>query len=207
VADDVYGFDRARAERLKAIADHPRVINSLRPPRKRQPTGGGEQLAFYKAAEDLAPTRSWFYANPCDRNGNITDDTDFTMVYKWGTSLTNMRAGYLMLTTVVDGDRVPIPIDCVPTSCANSGASVTADSAPAGEVGTSYTYTFTTAGLSSAATATGLPDGLTLSGTTISGTPTTAGSFYVKITGPKTVGSTNCNVTRIVLITIAEEPE
>jgi hypothetical protein len=163
-----------------------------------------DELAFYKSAEDLAPTRQWFYANPCDREGTVTDATSFVRVYRWGASLTNMRVGYQMITTVVDGERVPIPVDCISAACASSGASVTADSAPGGTVGTAYTYTFTTAGLSSSATATSLPPGLTLSGTTISGTPTTAGDYYVKITGPKTVGSTNCNVTRIVLITIAE---
>lgn len=46
MAEDVYGFDRARAERLKAIADHPKVINSLSLPRRRQPTGGGSAVTY-----------------------------------------------------------------------------------------------------------------------------------------------------------------
>jgi hypothetical protein len=46
VAEDVYGFDRARAERLKAIADHPKIINRLNLPRQRQPTGGGTTVTY-----------------------------------------------------------------------------------------------------------------------------------------------------------------
>ncbi len=112
--EDVYGFDRARAERLKAIADHPKIINSLRLPRKRQPTGGGQQ-SFYKAAEDIAPSRDWFYANPCSRSGTVTDSTEFTKVYHWESLLDHMRAGYVMLTASVDGEIVFNQGPCIST--------------------------------------------------------------------------------------------
>ncbi|MFO0939837.1 MAG: hypothetical protein U0930_03640 [Pirellulales bacterium] len=59
LAEEVYGFDRARAETLKAIADHPRVINQLNLQRRRPnasqaryvyPPAGGIPAAVYNSA-------------------------------------------------------------------------------------------------------------------------------------------------------------
>lgn len=172
------------------------------------PRGRGGGILFYKAAEDLYSGRDWFYVNACTRAGVVASGATFVKMYTWGSALANMRAGYQMMGAFINGELCPIPTECIPATCATSGASITLDpssgDATEGTVDVSYTFTgIITAGLTSAATAANLPPGLTLSGTTISGTPTTAGTYYVVLTGPKTGG---CDVKRIVKITIVEPP-
>ena len=169
---------------------------------------GGSSVLFYKAAEDLYTTRDWFYVNQCTRAGVVASGASFIKMYKLGSILNNMREGYMMMGVMIGSELCPIPIDCIPATCAAGGASITltpsSGDATDGTVDTPYTFSgITTANLSGAATAANLPPGLTLSGTTISGTPTTAGTYYVVLTGPKTGG---CDVKRILKITINEPP-
>lgn len=77
-------------------------------------------------------------------------------------------------------------------------------SLPAGTVGKAYTATLSATGYGPFAfTATGLPAGLTLSGDTISGTPSAAGSFPVTLVATDAAGQTSSSQ---VTLTIAPAP-
>lgn len=57
MAEEVYGFDYDRAVRLKAVADHPRVVNQLNLQRRR-PTGGVQAKTVYPPPGGI-PAATW----------------------------------------------------------------------------------------------------------------------------------------------------
>lgn len=76
-----------------------------------------------------------------------------------------------------------------------------------GTVGSSFSYTITTAGTPPITySASGLPAGLSLSGATISGTPTTAGSYSVVLTAQNDI-DTDTKTLAITIQAVAAEPE
>lgn len=56
MAEEVYGFDYERATRLKAIADHPRVVNQLNLARRRTSSGGAVRYCYPPAGGIPAAT-------------------------------------------------------------------------------------------------------------------------------------------------------
>ena len=82
---------------------------------------------------------------------------------------------------------------------------ITSDPPGDGVVGTAYTHTYTATGdtpITYSVSSGALPDGLTLSGNTISGTPTTAGTFTGEVTASNNAGTD----TQAFSITITDDP-
>lgn len=94
---------------------------------------------------------------------------------------------------VVDASGNPFTVD-VAIGAATSPITVSPASLPTPQVGTSYSQTLSSSGgtapYSYALTAGSLPSGLSLSGSTISGTPNQAGSYSATITVTDNVGTT-----------------
>jgi len=102
-------------------------------------------------------------------------------------------------------DAPPIIVDPFATDVGPTFNSV--DSA-AGTVGAAFTYTITTAGTPPIIySAAGLPDGLLLSGATISGTPTTADTSSVTLTAENDIDSDTMTLTITIEAEAAAEPE
>jgi len=77
--------------------------------------------------------------------------------------------------------------------------SITSATSDTGTVGTPYSYVITATGtLPQTDTATPLPPGLTLTGTTISGTPTTAGTTLIALSAANQVASASQNLSLVI---------
>src|SRR6185369_11099276 len=78
--------------------------------------------------------------------------------------------------------------------------SITSPLSATGKVGTGFNYAITARGNPSnfSYTVTGLPPGLSVSGATISGTPTASGAYQVSITVTNSLGSDQKNLTLAV---------
>lgn len=110
------------------------------------------------------------------------------------------RAGYYGRMAPEGSKWVPTSTyECL-TSCTPSGAaSITQPTFPDATVGASYSFSITASGVTGLS-ATNLPDGLTFSGGSISGTPTTAGHKWITITGT----SGDCTITKLAKLTVLE---
>lgn len=162
--------------------------------------------SYLRLIEDHLPGRPYIWAIRSDRGGTtLAGVTEPAKLWYPQTLLQGARLNYLVQAQRIAGEWEFVQgSGCIPTTCnpATNGSSVEPGTPPQGVVGTAYSHTITTSGLSGAVTATALPPGITLSGTTFSGTPTTAGKYWVVVTGPKT--GAGCNVTRIVHIEVVE---
>lgn len=164
--------------------------------------GGGRVNGFYEIMEDDTTARQWLWARRMTRTG--TPIEEWKQLYKWEDLLSNVKAGYKCKADLVDNEWCFDQGPCVPSSC-NTGDRISANLPPDGVVGASYTFSFTTTGLTSGTLASsGLPPGLTRSGTTISGTPTTAGEWWALVEGSTTLGSTTCPLKRRFKFKITE---
>lgn len=161
---------------------------------------GSSTEGFYLTAEDDATGwRDYVWAQKCDRLGYITDSA-YVKLWNWGNTtkiLTNVKANYVAKSSVVNGQLTFSQGVCIDGSC-NVASSISANILPTGTVGTSYSASFATSSLDGPVTVTGaLPPGITRSGTNFSGTPTTAGKYYIVVTGVRTVGTSPCTITRV----------
>jgi hypothetical protein len=175
--------------------------------RRQNRGGGGSEGRYFKLAEDHFPTRDWIWANECNRAGTLISD-DPEQVYFMGSLLAGARVNYQVLAVTVDGTWETVQgIGCIDTACGlTNGESIDPNEPPEATVGTAYSHSVLTSGLTGAIVATALPPGITFSGTSFSGTPTTAATYFVKLVGPKTLGVRNCQVTRLVKIVVVEPP-
>lgn len=134
---------------------------------------------------------------------------DFAILkYKWD-CLDGAKAGYEGDCTPFEDhyyfDFGPCIVEC------QSGGLITGGTPATGTVGTAYSHTVTSSGLTGSVSMSGLPPGLSASAGVISGTPTTAGQYMVIVTGtatktgptPVTPGDT-CTIKTYILITIEE---
>lgn len=105
-------------------------------------------------------------------------------------STTNLSASSILPLTVNDNALIFAPVN-LPDATTNASYTTVFNAATGGYG--SFTYT-----------ATGLPAGLAISGNTISGTPTAAGSYAITLTATDSVGtSTSANVTLNVINPVA----
>jgi hypothetical protein len=112
---------------------------------------------------------------------------------KWGAGNTSTIQSLTSLTTAGTQPPPPAPIAFSP-------------SLPDGTAGVAYSASFAAAtGGTGSFTydATGLPAGLSLSGTTVSGTPTATGTFDVTLTATDAAGASSSHT---VALTIADQP-
>lgn len=169
-------------------------------------SSGSAGSAYYKLAEDWLPTRNWIYAYPCDRLGTISSTTPIQLKYI-GNLLRYARVGLVVLANRIDGLWEAAQVgDCISTTCKDSTATVSGNEPPIGTVGEAYNFAIAVSNLSSAISASNLPPGILLDGNDLDGEPTTAGTWYVVITGPKTHSGATCNVTRMLKVVVNEAP-
>jgi hypothetical protein len=119
----------------------------------------------------------------------VSVSTTFSTTDKYGDQLYNTSSGAFLLPS----GKAPIKFSPALSSSGTVGTSYSSTFAPASGGSGSFSYS-----------ASGLPGGLSLSGTTISGTPTTAGTYKVTVTATDTVGGSN-NAASLT-ITIATPP-
>lgn len=167
--------------------------------------GGGKLLDFYEIQEDDTTARQWLWAVPTLRTGAYPSGSieGWTKLYKWQNLLSNVKAGYKCKGDLVRGEWCFDQGPCISANC-TTGEAISGDQpATNAVVGTSYSFTFTTSGLTAGSLASsGLPPGLTRSGTTISGTPTTAGEYWAIVTGSAVISSSTCSVKRVYKFTV-----
>ena len=155
---------------------------------------GGSALRFFVLKEDLdgdGPAKAdWVRRTDNDSRG-VFD------VYGYSGIMSGAKAGYKGVVARIDGEWVPPVNPCI-KPCLTSG-SITGGSETA-TVGDPYSYTVSSSGLDSGPTATNLPAGLTYASPTISGTPTTAGTYYITLSG----SANGCAITKILTLKVEE---
>ena len=156
--------------------------------------GGGGGLKYFKLREDCTGNGA-FWAQLSDRNGS--DGGGYYQVYNWLGLITDAQAGYVAQYSKINGTWDFTQGPCI-TPCETTGT-LSVGSPPDGTVDTPYTHSVTGTNLDSAISIGGLPPGLSASGGDISGTPTTAGTYY----GTATATADSCTLTRVFVITIA----
>lgn len=205
---EIIGFSVRGARRIRNRAGgvQTRELDQSSKPRS------GDKGKFFKLLEDVTGSgTTTVWAENSDE-----DETSLgghVQVVSWGSGsiINGAKDGYHGLYIRVKGKWMFVQGGCV-VPCPTDG-SITGGTGTAGTVGESYPgHTIASSGLDGGLTVTGLPPGLSVDGSgNITGTPTEAGSFFVKVTGsaPKTgdgaVG--NCTITRLIPITIVPAPE
>lgn len=200
----VFGFDRVTAMRLK------------RKGRLRSEGGvGGKatllnkkqgRVRYFKLLEDMEGTTS-AYAQNSDKTGASLGG--HVLVHQWAGLLEGAKAGYFGQFVLIDGTWDFQQGPCIGVCETVDPAYITVGNPPDGVVDEAYAgHTVSGTGLSYPIEITGLPPGLTETGGAISGTPTTAGTYYAVATGSApAVGGGTCAFTKIVVITITEAEE
>lgn len=146
-----------------------------------------------------ANTAAWSAINRID--GSV-QESPFAFVHFNFSALTGFQPGYQGECVFENGRfwHVYGPASTPP----NTAGSITPPGIRTATVGTPLSFALTSSGLSSAMSATGLPPGITLSGSTISGTPTTAGNYYAVVTATAPlIPSGSTTITRIVAIYVS----
>ena len=164
-----------------------------------------DSTRYFKLLEDVTGTGA-FWAERSNRAGDSLGG--HIQVYNWAGLLNGALVGYRGQFSRIGGTWDFTQGPCV-VPCESNG-SITVGDPPDGEVNSPYPgHTVTSSGLTTGLSAGGLPDGLTMdSSGSITGTPTEHGKFFVTVTGsadripPPGV----CTLTRIMVITVAEEP-
>lgn len=164
------------------------------------PKGDDGNSAFFRLMEDVTSSDGAFWARRTNRLN--TELGAWTQVYNWDDILGGAVAGYHALYNRVSGEWVIAAGACIPAPCEHEGAIIVGEP-PEGTVEVGYPgHTLSVTSVTDL-TANGLPDGMTMdTAGEITGTPTEAGTFYVTITGLS--GVDNCELTRIMVLTIAE---
>lgn len=172
--------------------------------------GGGLETKFFTLLEDMPSGHDVFaWAVLEDWEGN---ELQVAKLYNWSSFGLNLgiidgaQAGYWGTAEFQQGkwrfEQGPCILTC------NTEGSISGD-APDGTVGEAYSFSPDITGMDAdSLSGSRLPDGLSV-GTdgTISGTPTEAGTFHVVILGtaPKIYDDGTCTITKVFVITIAEE--
>lgn len=106
----------------------------------------------------------------------------------------------MTLSATLTGENVKLDFIAGGTSGGGGAAKITSALNATGTVGTAFTYSATASGAAPIAftASMGLPDGLTLSGSTISGTPTKAGTFVVMLTASNSAGKDAQSLTIVI---------
>lgn len=198
----VYGHDRDTAARLRRKS-RKEYINA-NPPRAvllPKTGGGGSPIRYYRLAEDVTGDGP-FWARETNRMNEITGD--WTRVYNWAGLITGAVAGYYGQFSLIEGTWDFTQGPCV-IPCVTDGVLLVGEP-PGATVGEDFSHTITSSGLGSLISVIGLPPGLTYDDPTISGSPTTPGTYYVTLsaTAPSTDGYSSCTLTRVLVIVVGE---
>jgi hypothetical protein len=122
--------------------------------------------------------------------------------------LAGAKAGYKGEGTY-EGDKLWFLQGPCVTPCPSIG-SIPVQTTTPGTVGTAFSYSVTSSSITAGSfTASGLPPGLSCSASgVISGTPTTAGTYFMIISGtaPHTNGTSTCTIKRAIALTINPAP-
>ncbi len=205
---DIWGFSKTTADRLAAFANTPKEISKARTQLNRQPRVIGGELRFFKLREDVIGSgRVTVWAQNSDDTGASLGG--HTEVVSWLGIINGAKAGYVGMFSLIDGNWEFVQGNCV-VPCVPTG-SITVGSPPGGTVDEAYAgHTVTETDTNSDLAISGLPPGLSETGGVISGTPTSAGTYYAiaTATSPKTGDEENdCTITKIVKIVIAPAEE
>lgn len=170
----------------------------------RPSSGGGGADRHFVTLEDF-PSNGPCYAKWTTRLG--TDAIEVLQIYAFDNILAGAQPPYRCICTLIDGEWCVIHGGCI-TTCASSGV-LSVGTAPDGTEGVAYAgHSVSGSNLNANSfTATGLPAGLSMSTAgAISGTPTTAGTYYVVVqaTSPKTGGGGDCTLSKVLPIVIKE---
>lgn len=180
--------------------------------------GDGSRIKYLRLQEDAPTTRDEIYCKEVFDDGSLgTVFLDLYDRFGW-LSVARVNQDVMAIYDSSAARWAYIPGSCVTFNSANNQAAAinstytpsggSPQDSPDGTVGTSYSHTISTAQINTPTVA-DLPAGITSSwnsGTgviTLSGTPTTAGTYHVKITATATGGGTPGTRTRLVRIVVA----
>lgn len=168
---------------------------------------GGDILYFILAEDANVTGRAFVYAHPATLNettGEITaSSTTLIKLWNWQLILSSPKYAKAGYAGIRSSNNIFVNGPCV-SGCQANG-SINVASIPDGEVGTAYSHVVTGTHLhASTIEVASLPPGLTFNTLTdtISGTPTTAGTYLVKVTA---TSNNNCPITNITEVVIAPE--
>jgi len=174
---------------------------------------GGSVGRWYKLIEDSHPTNGLLPRYAVRVKSPAGDDPESTpsLVVPW--LLAPVKAGHVAWYVLDAGKWYFNQGDC-PEECTSDGT-LDVDSPATGTVGEAFTHSVSGTGLTGGGYTSvefdGLPDGITADDEDLSGTPTTAGTYYVIVTAtsPGTGDSEGdtCTLTRVLVITIEEAEE
>lgn len=216
MAEQVVGFYESTAKRIlnRLGSGNEQIFQEW----QRGRGGGGASVKFFRLQEDAATTRKDIYAFELEDDGTLL--TEYTPIYDRFNWLAVARASQDVMAVwdSIKGRWCYVPGSCITfNSSNNQAAAITStytpsggdpQDAPDGVVGTAYSHVVTTAFIvsSPAPTVTGLPPGVSSSWSspnlTLSGTPTTAGTYYVKIVASASGSGIAGTRTRIVKIVV-----
>lgn len=168
------------------------------------PRGSGKHHGYFVALEDV-DANGPFYATESDRAGATGGEE--IIVHNWANLITGAKAGYHGQYCIIARDKDFQQGPCV-VPCYSDG-SISGGNATDGTEDIEYVgFTVVHSGLDAGVSASGLPPGLAINSGTgeITGTPTTAGTYTVILTGtaPGTGDSAgqDCTITKVLKITI-----
>jgi hypothetical protein len=163
----------------------------------------GVSLVWFVIGEDVDGTATVkvFFGERSGANIERIPGKDPVDLVNIANALNGAPAGYYGTMSSINGDWIPISTyECIamPPCSLPGGSSFPAPSLPDGSVGVAYPPTVI-AGTAVTIAVSGLPDGLTFNGVdTVSGTPTTAKTYYVSVSA----SAGGCTKTKLLEVEI-----
>lgn len=179
--------------------------------------GGNVGVKFFRLQEDAATTRREIYAFELNDDGTL--ESEYVPIYdrfNW-LLLAKVEQQVMALWDPIKSRWTFLPGHCpVSNSSHNNNAAINSvyvsggvsQDSPNGTVGTAYSHTITTTNILANPVVTQLPPGISATWVggnatiTLTGTPTQAGTYYVKIVGTATGNAVNDFRTRLVKVVI-----
>lgn len=205
----LYAFERGEATRIRKKNQRSKSGGVGGDATLLPKSGGGSPLKYFKLLEDGTSLYGPSWARLTDRTAS--ENGTIIALYWWEGLLVGAQPGYHGLCSKVDGDWTFVQGPCI-YPCESSGT-ISPGDPPDGEVGAVYAgHVVSSTNLNlGTLSATGMPPGLSMDTSgLVSGTPTTAGTYYAIVTGtaPGTGDNENgtCTITAVLRITVTEAP-
>lgn len=190
---------------MPSASVHNAIIDALRGNYSRNDYPDDKQRSrYFRLLEDVPSGNVLVWAIRANAANTEISGTP-KQVLSWGVNgiIAGAKAGYHAKYDRTDGAWSFVQGDCI-VPCEPEG-SISVGTPPAGTVGAAYSHTVTATSTNGDLAITGLPAGLTATGGSISGTPTTPGTYWAIATATSANVDPlldDCTITKVVLIVI-----